>query len=153
RSGTGPSAAPGTLTPPGAAPPTEITAVGDSLAAHLVRRGGAQGKEDRARVGSYREGDTAVSGWNPDQVLGELIPKIPEGQVRDKAVALSTGISNATKEEIDRHLTETIPAQIAALRERGAKNIVLMGVGTDPKLAGVNDRLAQIAEQNKGVGV
>ena len=131
----------------------EITAVGDSLAAHLVRRAGAQGKEDRARVGSYREGDTAVSGWNPDQVLGDIIPKIPEAQLRGQTVALSTGISNATSGEIDRHLTETIPAQIAALRERGAKNIVLMGVGTDPKLAGVNDRLAQIAEQNKDVGV
>jgi hypothetical protein len=150
-----PTATTAPSTPPAAAgAPEPITAVGDSLAAHLVRRGGAQGKEDAARVGSYREGDTAVSGWNPTRVLNDIIPKLPAERVNGHSVALSTGISNAANaQEVQTALNETIPAQIAALREKGAKNIVLMGVGTDPKLAGVNDRLAQIAKENAGVGV
>ena len=137
---------------PGAGGDAKITMIGDSLSAHPIRRGLAVGQES-GKVGVYNKGDTAVSGWNPDKILSDLIPNVPDVLVKDQVVSLSTGISNATKEQIDRHLTETIPAQIAALRERGAKSIVLMGVGTDPKLSGVNDRLAQIAEQNKGVGV
>jgi hypothetical protein len=73
--------------------------------------------------------------------------------VKGKPVSLSTGISNSTPAEIEKALTETIPAQIAALREQGAKTINLMGVGSHPKLAGVNDRLAQIAKDNAGAGV
>ena len=145
----------GTSAPPGAggdtAPP-KITMVGDSLGAHPIRRGLAGGQE-LGKVGVYNQGDTAVAGWNPEKILGDLIPKLPDSVVRGQTVSLSTGISNSTKEGVQQALTETIPAQIAALRERGAKNIVLMGVGTDPKLAGVNDALAKIAEQNKDVGV
>jgi hypothetical protein len=133
--------------------PPKINYVGDSLSAHPIRRKLGGGQES-GKVGVYNEGDTAVAGWNSQRILNELIPKLPEAVVKGQVVSLSTGISNAANaDEVQQSLTETIPAQIATLRERGAKNIVLMGVGTDPKLAGVNEALAKIAAENKDVGV
>jgi hypothetical protein len=118
-----------------------ITNVGDSLAAHPIRRGLAQGQES-GKVGVYNQGDTAVAGWGPAQILSKVIPNIPDQLIKDQVVNLSTGASNNPSQ------LDFVPEQIKALRERGAKNIVVMGVGTSPKLAGVNDKLAQIAQDN-----
>lgn len=155
-SGGGTPAAPAT-TAGGEAPAPAVrpvTAIGDSLGQHLVNSGGAQGKGDRTKIGNYRPGDTTVNGFDPQQILDTVIPGLPDELVKGKDVTFSTGISNATNaKEAQYFLKEVIPAQIAALRERGAKNIVLMGVGPAAKLVGVNDALAQIAEQNKDAGV
>ena len=148
---------PGTLTPPGTAP--KITMAGDSLAAHPIRQKLVGGQES-GKVGVYNEGDTAVAGWNSQKILDDLIPKLPETTVKGQNVAFSTGISNVgdpkksveeNRAAVQQAITETVPKQIAALKARGATNIVLMGVGTDPKLAGANEALAKVAADN-GVG-
>jgi len=152
--------APGTLTPPGAPrtaiPAAEITHAGDSLAGHQIRPklGVGGGGQESGQVDVYNKGDTAVAGWNSQKILDTVLPNIPDEKIVGKVVALSTGVSNANSPaEAKKFLEETIPAQIALLRERKAASIILMGVGTHPKLAGVNDALAKIAEQNAGVGV
>jgi hypothetical protein len=147
----------GTLTPPGAPTPTSmrpVTAIGDSLGQHLVNQGGAQGKGDRSKIGNYRPGDTVVNGFNSQQILDKVIPGLPKELVEGKDVTFSTGVSNAKDAAEAQHfLKDVVPAQIAALHEQKANNIVLMGVGPAAKLAGVNEQLAQIAEQHKDWGV
>ena len=111
------------------AEPGQYTAIGDSLAAHVIRKGGVRGKEDATKVGSYREGDTAVSGWGTQKVL-ELIDKVPLGQIQGQNVVLSTGASNSPAD------LAAIPEQIARLKELGAKSVSVLGVGTADRVKG-----------------
>ena len=147
---------PGTLTPPSAPPsaPRPVTAIGDSLTQHLVNQGGAQGKGDRSKIGNYRPGDTTVSGFNSQQILDTVIPNLPAELVKGKDVTFSTGISNYNNDkDMQNSLRNIIPAQLAALHEQGAKNIVVMGVGPAEKLKGVNEALAAIAAKHADWGV
>lgn len=137
-------------------PPPRYLGVGDSIAAHLIRsRGGAvAGQEDRTTVGNFRPGDTAVSGFSPrgpgalpgsytpESVLG-VIDAIPKERVRGQNVVLSSGVSN-NPAQID-----SVGQEIASLKEKGAASVTLLGVGTNAKLDGVNEKLAKIAEENK----
>jgi len=142
----------GTLTPPSA--PRPVTAIGDSLTQHLVNQGGAQGKGDRSKIGNYRPGDTTVSGFNSQQILDTVIPNLPAELVKGKDVTFSTGISNYNNDkDMQNSLRNIIPAQLAALHEQGAKNIVVMGVGPAEKLKGVNEALAAIAAKHADWGV
>jgi hypothetical protein len=126
--------------------PSNYTAIGDSLAAHMIRKGGVRGKEDPAKIGSYREGDTAVSGWGTQKVL-ELIDKVPLGQIQGQDVVLSTGASNSPTD------LAAIPKQIARLKELGAKSVSVLGVGTRADFAGVNDQLAKFVADAKDPSV
>jgi hypothetical protein len=127
--------------------PQPVTSGGDSLGAHLRRRGGAAGQES-GTVGRYRRGDTAVSGWNPKQILDNLIPNLPREMIEGKNVAWSTGVSNTPDSAAAlAAVEEDVPKQIAALKAQHAKNIILMGVGTAKKLQGVNEALARIAQK------
>lgn len=119
-------------------------AVGDSIAAHLIRKAGVEGQEDRSAIRSYRPGDTAVSGYTPTEVEG-LIKKIPQEQIQGRNVILSSGASNNPEE------TGTVADQIKLLQDKQAQSVTLLGVGTRPDLKGVNERLGEIAKDS-GVG-
>ncbi len=121
-------------------PDESVVAFGDSIAAHLVRKAGAGGKESGV-VRSYRPGDTAVSGYDPIEVL-KVISEAPDTSIRGKNIVLSTGTSNDPENKFE----GSIPAQIAMLRSKGAASVTVMGVGT--KYADRNARLEQIATEN-----
>jgi hypothetical protein len=118
----------------GAAPkPFDLT-VGDSIAGGLVRYAGLPGK--MGANPSATEADAANS-RSPQQVL-DFIASRPEGYFQGKNVLLSTGASNDPS-QIDR-----VPQQVKALQDAGAASVTILGVGTKPSLAGVNDKLAGI---------
>lgn len=114
-----------------------LVAFGDSIAAHLVRKAGVGGQES-GKVGVFNEGDTAVSGYSPEKVL-DVISRSSDENIQGKNVVLSTGASNNPAQ------LDLIPQQIDALKARGAASVTLMGVGAAGKLAGVNDKLQQLA--------
>jgi hypothetical protein len=63
------------------------------------------------------------------------------GSVLGRDVILSSGASN------DPSKVDAVAEQIAELKARGARNVMLLGVGDHPSLAGVNDTLAGIAQK------
>jgi hypothetical protein len=100
-----PAQAPSTPTSAPAATPDasgeKITQVGDSLTSHLITFGGGAGRTDRTKVGNYRENDTAVSGFTPEEIRYMVLPKLPPELVKGKPVNLSTGISNSKPDKIE----------------------------------------------------
>lgn len=121
--------------------PFSPVAVGDSISAHLIRKAGVAGQEDATNVRSYRPGDTAVSGYTPTEIEG-LIKKIPQEKIAGKDIILSSGASNNPGE------TGTLAYQIKELKDKQAQSVTVLGVGTRPDLAGVNERLAEISKEN-----
>ena len=116
-------------------------AVGDSIAAHTIRRGAAEGTEYNT---AQKADSTAVSGYSPEKVRG-VIEGIPKARVDGKNVVLSTGLSNADDPNDPRQLALVVD-QIAALKEKGAASVTVLGVGTHEKFTGkTNDALAKIA--------
>ena len=108
-------------------PPSQMVAVGDSIAVLAQRRNGY--------------GGGGVVGAQPEGVLDQ-VNAIPLGSLVGKPVVLSTGASN-NPAQIDK----VVPEQIASLKARGATDIRIVGVG-DAKFPGVNAKLASIAQQN-----
>jgi hypothetical protein len=120
------------------APVDNMTAVGDSIAAHLVRKAGVNGREYNFE---RRDDSTAVSGYGPTQIQ-DVIDKMPDEDVKGRNVVLSSGVSN-NPAQIDQ-----VARQIQTLKARGAATVTVLGVGNHPKLAGVNDQLSTIAQEN-----
>jgi hypothetical protein len=140
--------------PPAASMPATTSfgpvAFGDSIAAHLIRKAGVEGQES-GRVAVYRPGDTAVSGYNPQQVL-DVIKQAPGSSIQGRDVVLSSGASNIAGTALDnQEQIGRIGEQIETLQQRGARSVELLGVGTAPRLAGVNERLAEIASQRGAI--
>jgi len=79
-------------------------------------------------------------GASPTAVLN-TIENTPDDNVRGKNIVLSGGASNNPAE------VALVERQIRALQEKGAANITLVGVGDRPDFAGVNERLAEIANR------
>lgn len=119
---------------PSAAPVAEGAkplAVGDSIAAHTIRRGHAEGTE----YNTAQKGDsTAVSGYSPQKVL-EVVNGLPQERVQGKDVVLSTGLSNSDKPN-DPAQQALVVDQISALMQKGAKSVTVLGVGTAAKFEG-----------------
>ena len=115
-------------------------AFGDSLAVGMQRNAGIDGTEAPFRGGQNQPG-TARVGAPPSEVL-QRINDASDDQIAGKDVLLSTGVSN------DPGAIEAVAQQIATLYQRGAANVRVMGVGTRPDLAPLNDKLAEIAEAN-----
>lgn len=125
--------------PDGAAPASPV-AIGDSIAAQLIRN--TDGAVAGAEYGtSARDDSTATVGHSPAAVLG-TIGKTPAGNIQGRDVFLSTGISN------DPSQLDLVSQQIAALKQRGARSVTVLGVGNAARVAGLNDQLATIANDN-----
>jgi hypothetical protein len=131
-----------TLSYGGTAPASDAKTVafGDSISAHLIRKAGVSGQES-GKVGVFNSGDTAVSGYGPADVLSVIGSAAPEN-IKGNNVLLSTGVSNKPAE------VAQVKDQIALLKSRGAASVTVLGVGTDPRLQGMNDQLSQIAADN-----
>lgn len=114
-------AAPAVAAPP-PPNPAQWTAVGDSIGTGYIRFGGVGGKW--APSPADTNADAAVS-RTPQQVL-DFITTRPKGYFAGKPVILSTGVSN------DPSQVTLVPAQIKALREAGATDVQVAGVGNRP---------------------
>ena len=96
------------------------------------------------RMAGRLEGNVET-GATPDMIL-HGITGAGGNAVKGRDVVLSSGISNDPRPQ----QLAVVEQQIDALKAKGAGNITLLGVGSRPDFAGINDRLAQIAQQ-KGV--
>lgn len=113
-------------------------AIGDSIAL------GAQ------QANGYAGGGAKSA--HPDDILTNInaIPLTGAGSIpRGTPVVLSSGMSNSP----DSAQLATVQQQLDSLHARGVTDIRLLGVGTrsDFVTAGLNDKLAALAQQNPGV--
>jgi hypothetical protein len=126
----------------------DYVAVGDSIAAHLIRKAGVGGKE----YNFEKRGDsTAVSGWGP-AAINNMIAHLPDSQVKGKDVVLSTGASNVVTEgPLNESNLAVIGEQIDKLKARGAKSVTVLGLGTrqDLSYGERNEQLAQLAVEHQ----
>ena len=101
-------------------------AVGDSIGTGYIRFGGLHGKWGKSPADT--EADSAVS-RTPQQVL-DFIKSRPDDYFAGRPVVLSSGVSN------DPSQISLVPDQLAALRNRGASEVQLAGVGDRPGTEG-----------------
>lgn len=121
-------------------------AVGDSITQGLITGAGFEGTPTNHRggtpLGQFDRGATTSVGAQPQAILDQ-INQLPPETFKGRTVVLSTGASNNPDQVAD-----IVPQEINALKAKGAAGVTVVGVGTNDKLAGLNDKLAQIAKEN-----
>lgn len=118
-------------------------AAGDSISAGLIRHGGIAGKENRNALLDWNNNNTAAGG-SPPTMIRDNVKKLPDENFSGKPVILSSGASNSPGVKEDD--VAAVKEQIQTLKDKGATSVTLLGVGNSPKLAGWNDKLAEIAK-------
>lgn len=115
--------------------------VGDSIAVQQIRHGVA-GTEDAQNRGQPIGAGTAGVGDTPERVL-RRITAAPAGSFTGKTVFLSSGASNNPQQ------AGLVGDQINALKNAGAANIVVPGVGPGvPNAAAVNASIKSVVEDH-----
>lgn len=130
-----------TVTSGGSAP---SLAIGDSIAAGLIRYGHLAGRE--APFGKPGATGTARVGASTSEVLDRInaILAADPNALRGKMVALSTGASNSPS------VLGPVSEQLRILQQAGA-NVDVLGVGTRGDFGGVNDKLRSLADKFQDV--
>jgi hypothetical protein len=108
-------------------PPASKLAIGDSIAQGIA-------------TDSKTSTDLTKIGASPSAVLAN-ITKADPATIKGKDITLSTGASNNPAQ------LALVEQQVKALKNAGAGNIKIMGVGDRPDFAGVNDKLADISKK------
>lgn len=106
-------------------------AIGDSIAQGVALVDGFQ--------------NDGVRGIGPAAVLGNIVG-LHANALRGRATIISTGLSNSQLGNLQADL-RVVQGQVDAAREKGASDILLLGVGA-VRFPGVNDALARVALAN-----
>lgn len=151
----------GNVAPPGSPTPWKVdrddgspehpgTKVSQYVRGVLARMGASAGQSQPYVIGdSLAAGIQAVGGYGgggqvgakPQQVFTN-INSVPDAEIQGRNVVLSTGVSNAPDQ------IGLVSQQIALLKQKGAANVTVVGVGNRADLNPLNAQLAQIAQQS-----
>ena len=135
----------------------DFVAIGDSIAAHVIRKAGVGGQESGV-VGKHNEGDTAVAGWGPTNI-GNMIDHMDKKVYAGKDIVLSTGAANTgsdtdpNQRDLSNNDVSAIKHEIETLLNGGARSVRILGVGTAARYGNQNQKLDEIARYFSGLPV